>query len=152
MRRGQQKTIPAFSGKREYLHVVGAYNWRSDTLPPLTLARKNSDTFIEFLEKLLVKAYPPHTVILVMDNASYHPSAKVRAALSLFEHRGQGFWLPQDCPELKVIERFWLHLQYTAWANKLYTIDALRRNIARVLQQQNEPSYSERLTFANFFQ
>ncbi len=153
MRRGQQKTITAFSGKREYLHVIGAYNWRNDTVTSLMVERKNSDTFIEFLEALLVKTYPTQALILVMDNASYHYSAKVRAALSLFEHRVQVFWLPQYCPELNVIERFWLHLKYTAWANKLYTtIDALRSNVTRVLNQQNEPSYSERLTFAKFFQ
>jgi transposase len=114
--------------------VIGAYNWRSDEVTYLNVERKNSDTFIEFLEEHLY-------------------SAKVQAALSLFEHRVQVFWLPQYCPELNVIERFWLHLKYTAWANKLYTtIDALRCNVARVLHQPNEPSYSERLTFANFFQ
>lgn len=153
MRRGQQKTIPTFSGKREYLHVIGAYNWRNDSVNHLIVERKNSDTFIEFLEELLVKAYPTQAVILVMDNASYHHSAKARDALSLFEHRVRVFWLPQYCPELNVIERFWLHLKYTASTNKLYTtLDALRCNIARVLHQQNELSFPERLTFAKFFQ
>jgi putative transposase len=153
MRRGQQKRITAFSGKREYLHVIGAYNWRSDAVTCLTVERKNSDSFIEFLEKLLVKTYPTQAVVLVMDNASYHYSAKVQAALSLFEHRVQLFWLPQYCPDLNVIERFWLHLKHTAWANKLYlTIDALRSMVLRVLQKQNDPSCSDRLMFSKFFQ
>ena len=81
MKRGQQKTITAFSGKREYLHVIGAYNWRSDTVTYLDVERKNSDTFIAFLEQLLVKTYPTQAVILVMDNASYHYSAKRTASL-----------------------------------------------------------------------
>jgi putative transposase len=153
MRRGQQKKITAFSGKREYLHVIGAYNWRSDAVTCLTVDRKNSDSFIAFLEKLLVSTYPTQPVILVMDNASYHYSTKVQAALSLFEHRVQLFWLPQYCPELNVIERFWLHLKQTAWANKLYlTIDALRKVVLRVLRQQNDPSCSDRLIFSKFFQ
>lgn len=152
MRRGQQKRITAFSGKREYLHVIGAYNWRSDEVTYLDVERKNSDTFIEFLEKLLVKTYASQSVILVMDNASYHYSAKVQAALSLFEHRVHVFWLPQYCPELNVIERFWLHLKHTAWANKLYiTLTALRQAIIQVLEQQSQPSCSERLTFSKFF-
>jgi transposase len=88
-----------------------------------------------------------------MDNASYHYSAAVRAALSLFAHRVHIFWLPQYCPELNAIEHFWRHVKQTAWANKLFTTaDALRENVNRVLAQQNEPSFSERFTFAKIFQ
>jgi putative transposase len=152
MRRGQQKTITAFSGKRQYLHVIGAYNWCTDQVTCLDVERKNSDTFIEFLEKLLVEVYPSQTVVLVMDNASYHYSAKVQAVLSLFEHRVHVFWLPQYCPELNLIERFWLHLKQTAWANKLYlSLQSLRHAVHQVLHQQNEPSCLERLTFSKFF-
>jgi transposase len=87
-----------------------------------------------------------------MDNASYHYSVAVQAALSLFGHRVRIFWLPQYCPELNAIERFWRHLKQTAWANRLYTtVTDLRRNVERVLLQQNEPSFSERFTFAKIF-
>jgi transposase len=152
MKRGQQKTIPAFSGKRQYLHVIGAYNWRNDVVTCLDVERKNSDTFIEFLEKLLIETYPTQAVVLVMDNASYHYSAKVQAVLSLFEHRVQILWLPQYCPELNMIERFWLHLKHTAWANKLYlSLESLRQAVNQVLQKQNESSSLERLTFSKFF-
>jgi hypothetical protein len=83
---------------------------------------------------LLVHAYPTQAIILAMDNASYHYSAPVRAALSLFAHRVRVFWLPQYCPELNLIERFWKHLKQTAWANKLYaTIDSLRNNVVELL-------------------
>lgn len=84
MKRGQQKTIPAFTGKRAYLHVIGAYNYRTDCVTSIQVERKNSQSFIEFLEYLLVHTYPTQAVILVMDNASYHYSAPVRATLSLF--------------------------------------------------------------------
>jgi hypothetical protein len=94
MKRGQQKPIPAFSGKREYLHVIGAYNWRTDQVTSLEVERKNSESFVAFLEKLLIETYPTQSVILVMDNASYHYSAAVRAALSLFAHRVHVVWLP----------------------------------------------------------
>lgn len=50
MKRGQQKEIPAFTGKRDYLHVIGAYNWMSAQITHLTVERKNSDTFIAFAE------------------------------------------------------------------------------------------------------
>ena len=52
-----------------------------------------------------------------------------------------------------MIERFWLHLKQTAWANKLYiTLERLRVAVIRVLELQNVPSYPERLTFSKFFQ
>jgi len=49
--------------------------------------KKNSETFIAFLEELLVKKYPTGRIVLVLDNASYHKSGSALAALSLFEHR-----------------------------------------------------------------
>lgn len=151
MKRGQQKEIPAFSGKREYLHVIGAYNWQSAQVSHLMVERKNSDTFITFLEQLVVR-YPTQSVILVMDNASYHHSAKVQALLSLLEHRVRVFWLPQYCPELNIIERFWLYLKQTVAANKLYrSITELRQQVFRLLVKQNDPSSSERLLFHHFF-
>jgi hypothetical protein len=102
MKRGQQKEIPAFTGKREYLHVIGAYNWRSAPVSHVNVERKNSDTFITFLEQL-ISQYPTQSLILVMDNPSYHHSAKVQALLSLLEQRVRLFWLLQYCPELNII-------------------------------------------------
>lgn len=151
MKRGQQKEIPAFSGKRDYLHVIGAYNWRSAQVSHVSVERKDSDTFITFLEQL-VSQYPTQALILVMDNASYHHSAKVQALLSVLEHRVSVFWLPQYCPELNVIERFWLYLKQTVAANKLYCSTAeLRQHVVRLLDKQNDPLSSERLLFHHFF-
>jgi transposase len=152
MKRGQQKAIPAFTGKRDYLHVIGAYNWASAQLSHLTVERKNSDTFIAFVEQLATE-YPTQSLILVMDHASYHHSAKVQAMLSLLEHRLQVFWLPQYCPELNVIERFWLHLKQTVAANQLYrSIADLQQQVLHLFSQQNDIFGSERLLFHHFFQ
>ena len=151
MKRGQQKEVPAFTGKRAYLHVIGAYNWRTAHVSYSTVERKNSDTFMAFLEQL-VSEYPTQPLILVMDNASYHHSAKVQAMLSLLEHRLPVFWLPQYCPELNVIERFWLHLKQTVAANKLYrSLVELRYQVFRLFALQNDRFSSERLLFHHFF-
>lgn len=152
MKRGQQKTIPAFSGKRQYLHVIGAYDWRTDQVETLLVERKNSDSFIVFLEQLLLNTYNNDPVVLVMDNASYHHSAHVRAFLSLLEHRVHVIWLPPYCPELNMIERFWKHLKSWGCANRLYAdLEQLKRAVKRVLQQQNDPASSDRMTFHKFF-
>ena len=52
MKRGQQTTIPAFTGKRAYLYVIGASNYRTDCVTSIEAERKNSHT--ESLKTLVV--------------------------------------------------------------------------------------------------
>jgi len=152
MKRGTQKRLPAFSGKREYIHLAGAYNWRTGQVSTLRVERKNGETFLAFLEQLLFQTYADQAVILVLDNAAYHHSQAVHALLSLLEHRVRVLWLPVYCPELNMIERFWKHLKYHACANKLYpSLESLWANVLHLLQQQNEPSCPERLVFHKHF-
>src|SRR5687768_18431191 len=87
MKLGQQKQLPACGGVQRFYHLFGAYNWRTDTLCYTHADKKNSETFIQFLEHLLVETYPHQTLVLVMDNVAYHRSLAVQAALSAFEHR-----------------------------------------------------------------
>jgi len=88
MKIGQQKRIPATRpGTKPHRHVFGAYEWLEDMVTWTIAEKKNSETFIAFLEELLVKKYPTGRIVLVLDNASYHKSGSALAALSLFEHR-----------------------------------------------------------------
>ena len=152
MKRGQQAKLPAPTDFRHYQHVIGAYNWRTGHLSALTVDWKHSLTFIEFLEYLLVDCYPSQRVILVMDNASYHHSAPVRATLSLFEHRVGVIYLPARCPDLNPIERYWRHLKDLACANKLFlTLDALAASVQTILSAQNQPSHPLRFQFLKDF-
>lgn len=153
MKRGQQMRLAAAPPQRAYLHLVGAYNWCNDRVHCLPVERKNSQSFIEFLEYLLVECYPTQSVILVLDNASYHQSADTRAALSLFAHRVHVIWLPVYSPDLNLIERFWRHLKDLACANKLYlNLDSLGANVQHILTAQNDPSSSLHLSFSKDFQ
>lgn len=153
MKRNQQKRLPAGPEQRAYLHLIGGYNWRTDQAHCLPVERKNSQSFIEFLEYLLVQCYPTQAVVLVLDNVSYHHSAATQAALSLFAHRVQVIWLPVYSPDLNLIERFWRHLKDLACANKLYlTIDSLWANVQRILIAQNDPANSLHLSFSKNFQ
>lgn len=85
MKRGQRKLIPG-AGPSQSLHVFGAYDWDSGFVSYTTAPRKNTDSFVAFLEHLL-SDYPHQKLILVMDNASYHRSATAQAALSLYADR-----------------------------------------------------------------
>jgi transposase len=148
MRRGQQTRLAAAPGPQAFHHLIGALDWRNDQVTTRTVTVKNSQTFIEFIEYLMRERYPTGGVVLVMDNAPYHRSAAVQAALSLYEHRLLVCWLPPYCPTLNPIERFWRHLKDTATANKLFlTANALLDSLSRVLEAQNQPTHPLRLTF-----
>jgi len=98
---------------------------------------------------LLVESYPTGRIVLIMDNVSYHKSAAVLAALSLFEHRLLVIWLPPYCPELNLIERYGKHLKELACVNKLHdSIDDVLASAVFMLTQQNDPSSIFRLSFS----
>jgi putative transposase len=142
MKKGQQKRIPATQmSRKQRWHIFGGYNWLKDTVCWSPAATKNTTTFIEFLEELLIRQYPTERVVLVMDNASYHKSASALAALSLFEQRVQVIWLPPYCSDLNPIERFWRYLKDLACANHLEDrMEDVVRQAETVLAHQNDPA------------
>ena len=147
MKRGQQKRI-ATPGQQASHHVLGAYNWHDDTVTWTTAARKNSQSFVAFLEHLLVEQYPDQVVVLVLDNASFHKSAAALAALSLFEHRLWPLWLPPYCSTLNPIERFWRHLKDQVCVNKLFPcLNSLVAAVERTLATQNDLANPHRFSF-----
>jgi transposase len=76
-----------------------------------------------------------------MDNASYHKSASVLTALSLFEHRVMVIWLPPYCSDLNPIEHFWRHPKDLACANRLKdNIENVPKATVKILNEQNDPA------------
>lgn len=149
MKRGQRKLIPA-PGTPLHCHVLGAYNWHSGKLDWLNALKKNSETFIAFLEHLAFTVYPDQRLILVMDNASYHKSRATIAALAALEDRILVVWLPKYSPFLNPIERFWLHLKNLANANCLHPdLDSLIRTIDEKMTNQNTLDHPDRLKFVD---
>jgi putative transposase len=146
MKVGEQTRIPLPANQeKQHCHIFGAYEWACDQVSWTLAERKNSETFITFLEHLLVEEYPTGCIVLVLDRASYHKSAAALAALSLFEHRVLVFWLPAYCTELNPIERFWRHLKDLACANQLWSgLENVIEAVVKVLHQQNDPSRESR--------
>lgn len=150
MRRGQRKLIPA-PGSPDYLHIFGSYNWHTGRVSYVTAAHKNSETFVAFLEHLLLE-YPRQKLILVMDNASYHHSKTAQAAFGLYEDRILVIWLPKYSPFLNPIERFWLHFKQLAVANRLHrSLKTLQDSVDEVMQQQNSFQHPNRLRLLDKF-
>lgn len=151
MKKGQQLCIPT-PGQQRWHHIFGAYNWRTDQIIWVTAQKKNSTSFIYFLEHLMCSLKTDKPIVLVLDNASYHHSQVSQAALACFEDRLMICWLPPYCSDLNPIERFWRHLKDYACANKLFAnIDAIVQSVTRFLFQQNCFSNSDRFLFAKSF-
>jgi len=81
MKKGQQMRLDAPPGANAFHHVLGAWNWRTQQVSYTVETVKNSDTFIRFLEHVLERTYPNQGLVLVMDNAPYHRSRAIQAAL-----------------------------------------------------------------------
>lgn len=67
----------------------------------------NSETYLNFLEKVLAKKFYPRPVCYIQDNASYHKDSRVWEWFA--ENRS---WLhvknlPPYCPELNATENIW---------------------------------------------
>jgi len=153
MKKGAQKKIPATRpGTKHKFHIFGGYEWEQDEITWTMAETKNSETFILFLEELLVRRYPDEPVILIMDNVSYHKSAAAKAMLSLFEHRVRVVWLPPYCSHLNSIERYWRHLKDLVAANRLVeSLETLRTSTEKMLINQNQPDSRFRFQLSKNF-
>ena len=152
MKVGQQKQIKAFVSPNRSYHLIGAQDWLTDRVFTLKVERKNSQTFIQFLEYLLVQCFPDKKIILVLDNASYHKSKATLATLSLFEPRVRVVWLPKYSPDLNPIERFWRHLKDIAAANKLdRSLENLAQRVDEIIDCQNSEKHSSKISFSKNF-
>lgn len=148
MKRGQQKRVPLFTATRQNQMVAGALNWRNGHVHVRELAHLNSEALIGYLEWLFKDIYPSQTLVLVMDNASFHHSSALQAALAWFDDRVLTVWLPPYSPDLNPIERFWKHLKANC-ANYLYSaIEQLITHIYRLIDCQNSDGHDLQLVFS----
>lgn len=117
MRVGQQVRVatPPRNGKWTLFGAInaftGAFAWQAYTKPVTA-------SFLGFLEHVLTE-YPTGTIVLVIDNASYHRS---RAAVSwLRKHeRVLLLYLPARRPDLNPIELIWSALKDSVSANRSF--------------------------------
>lgn len=148
MKKGHQTCIPT-PGQQQWHHLFGAYNWRTDQVIWMAAAKKNTTSFIHFVEQLFANLNTDKPIVLVLDNASYHHSAEAEAAIAYFEDQALFVWLPPYCSDLNPIERFWLHLKSFACANKLFTtVQAVLQSVMRCLAQQNDLAHPDRFLFS----
>lgn len=127
-------SVPA-AGEDERIAVYGALDYASGRVLWQTAASKNGAGFAAFLEQI-AQAWPHQTLVLVLDNASYHRSAPMRTWWAAQDGRMLPFWLPTYAPTLNLLERVWRFLKqklacHRFWADQ----NALRQAAATLLSQ-----------------
>lgn len=152
MKVGVQKRIAMPTRQRQSQVLAGALNWRTEQVHCRELERLDGEHIVTYLEWLLTEVYPHQPIVLVLDNAAFHHSAEVQAALSCFEHRLLVLWLPPYSPDLNPIERFWKHLKATVCANHLYaSIDQLLQSVRDFIIAHNQFDPDLHLSFYKNF-
>ena len=151
MKRGRQKRI-ATPGQQQWCHLFGAYNWVTDEVIYQVADKRNSETFIAFLEHLVQQHSGERPLVLVLDNGSIHHSLASQAAFAVLEERLLPLFLPRYCSQLNPIERFWKYLKASACANKLFAdMDALVASVVKILHQQNDFNCPSRFMLLKYF-
>ena len=147
MKRGCQKRI-ATPGQQQWRHIFGAYNWATDEVIYQISDKRNSNSFIAFLDHLVQQ----HSVERPLDNGSIHHSQATQATFALLENELMPLFLPKYCSQLNPIERFWKHLKSLACADKLFAdMDALVASVEANLAQQNDFQSDSRFMFLKNF-
>ena len=148
MKSGQQKRVALFTGSRQTQILAGSLNWRTGHVHVRALTHLNSEALIAYFEWLFGTIYRSQTLVLVMDNASFHHSSALQATLACFDNRLLVLWLPPYSPDLNPIERFWKHLKANC-ANYLYSsLAQLIAQVYRLLDCQNSDGHALQLAFS----
>jgi transposase len=108
-------------GDRHVIHPLFAGSRRRQRLDAIPGApeEKSARQFHHFLRQLL-DANRKRFVVLVLDNASYHSTARVLDLLTEHEDHVFVVWLPIYSPDLNAIEGLWGYLKKTTLNNYFF--------------------------------
>jgi len=145
----EQKRLPANTQARSGCLLAGVIDWLSAEVWCQAIDKLSSDCLITFFSWLFLEVFPDEKLVVVMDNASAHHAASMKAFLSLFEHRVIVIYLPTYSPDMNLIERFWKHLKQRVTANRLFaSVNHMMEAIQTELIVQNDSDYEFRFSFS----
>lgn len=117
IKRGEKREIQTTTG-RERLNLHGAMNAETLDVTIIESETVDVDSTITLLETLEQKYPLAVTIFIILDNARYHYSKKVRAFLE--KSRIKLVFLPSYSPNLNLIERLWKFFKKKVLYNKYY--------------------------------
>jgi putative transposase len=143
--------VPMRWGSHGRLNLIGALAWgkeqrtleRAKSGPSgpsslhFELVEKSvkSDQVTAFIDALSKDATPDQLTVVVLDNARFHTSTKVKEKRPLWEERGVFLrYLPPYAPHLNPIEALWKHLKSFLLPRRCYdSVVQLRQAVLEAL-------------------
>jgi len=96
---------------REYMHLYGAVEPKTGESFFLVLPRANTECMSVFVNNLS-EEYPHDTIILVVDNATWHTTKKLTIPDNIVL-----FFIPPATPEMNPIEQLWKEIRKIGFKN-----------------------------------
>ena len=131
--------VPA-AGEDERIAVYGALDYASGRVLSQTAASKNGAGFAAFLERI-AETWPEQTLVVALDNASYHRGAAMRAWWATQGGRLLPFWLPKYAPHLNLHERVWRFLKQKLACHRFWADPAGLAQAATTLLDQTQARF-----------
>lgn len=117
IKRGEKRELQTSSG-RERLNLHGAMNAETLEVTLIESETVNADSTIQLLETLDAKYPLAAAILVILDNAKYHYSQKVKDFLN--GSRIRLVFLPSYSPNLNLIERLWRFFKKNTLYNRYY--------------------------------
>jgi len=144
IKRGETRQLKTNSG-RERLNLHGAINAETHEVTIIESDTVNEESTIDLLETIRQKYFMAAMIYIILDNAKYHYSRKVKAYLE-----GKNIklvFLPSYSPNLNLIERLWKFFKKKVLYNRYHeNITAFRQACIKFFR--NIDQYDEEI--ANF--
>lgn len=113
--------------------AFGALDYGTGAVVSRMAATGNAAHFRAFLDQV-VAHWTDGQLVLVLDNASYHKTAELRAWFAAHAERVRVLWLPTYSPHLNLIERVWRFVKAKLACHRLWhDLDQLRATAHRLL-------------------
>jgi len=117
IKRGERRELKTSSG-RDRLNLHGAMNAETLEVTLIESETVNAGSTIQLLEIIDAKYPLAAAILVILDNAKYHYSQKVRDFLN--GSRIRLVFLPSYSPNLNLIERLWRFFKKNVLYNKYY--------------------------------
>ena len=114
-KRGSKNRLhtPLSWSSRGRLNLIGALAWKTRTLHFETFEESiKSKQAVAFIDAIAQGADPDKLTVIVLDNARFHTSIKIKEKQPEWEKKGVLLrFLPPYCPHLNPIEALWKQLK-----------------------------------------
>lgn len=137
---GQPLRVPKATGNRVPWQLIGTLAWCGERVwleYRWVSGKMNGAQVVDFLDTLAEQTTPDCPTVVVLDNASFHTCAAVRARWEDWARRGLWLlYLPAYGAHFNLVERVWLELKHRLLPRRWYRdAGALRSDVERQLQR-----------------